>query len=211
MPPILDEEAVQELDAEGGEHWWTHVVSKKFRRSAAMTEAIKNAHEEEQRAKSLVVSGMPERSNDRQDISDILQCLDPSLNGTVVDCFRMGVASAGRARVMKVHLVSSHCVKAALAVVRHLKQFDWGRGIFIRRSMPYSERQASKKLRKKCDTMNKDNDDKTKKFVVLTDGDDERIWCYDGVDKYGRGGTKGTDCIASMSDIISKCVDDLKE
>ncbi len=176
-----------------------------------MTEAIKMAREDEQRAKSLVVTGMAERGTDLDDIRDILRCLDSSLNGTVTDCFRMGVSSRGRPRLLKVHMVSSHCVKAVLAVVRHLKQFDWGRGLFIRRSMTHPERLASKELRKQCDDMNKKNIDKSKKFVVLTDGDDERIWCYDGVDRFGRGGTKSENCFHSMSDNISKCLDDLKE
>ncbi len=191
---------------------WTEVVKRRRHQQTqiineAVTVALRQVNEDTLTAKSLVVSGLPDRGNDKDDLEWLFSKLDRSLGqGLISDCFRMGPRDKDYPRLLKVHVVSSHVVKAVLDAAPGLKQVAQYcpelRRVFIRRSMSIKELTARKSLRAKCKNLNT-KAERGQKFVVLTRGNDEMLYMYDGVDRHGNGGTREEFPLDSLSSIIN--------
>jgi hypothetical protein len=141
-----------------------------------------NNEEELNHRRSIVISGVPEKGSDFQDVAGICRTLDPS--AVVTEVFRMGTLNHNRSetpkpRLLKVRFPSSSVAKSILQEARRLKDIEGMQKFYIRRSMSADDRKTLAILRKKADELNEgleENPNNRKRFVVYA----EKLVVFEG-------------------------------
>jgi hypothetical protein len=155
-------------------------------------------NEEIDHRRSVVISGVPEKGTDFQDVAAICRSLDPS--AIVKEVFRMGTLNNRgqndnrKPRLLKVRFPSSSVAKSILQEAKGLKNIANMENYYIRRSMSIEERKNLSALRKKANELNDALDtepNNRKKYVVVN----EKLVVFEGCfrDESGRltGGKRG--------------------
>jgi len=143
---------------------------------------LKSVSELDEDSKRLVIANLPETGNDMREVQLLINRLDPSAR--VADCFRMGLIDhrtdpkvKQKTRLVKVCFSSSYVAKSVLSEAAKLRSIKGCESIYIRRSLPKSERDLLAKLRRRSWELNneaREREEKTK-FVVIAD---KKIICY---------------------------------
>ncbi|KAL6733767.1 hypothetical protein Aduo_004388 [Ancylostoma duodenale] len=163
LPANLSDMSVRDLTEYIVSRYKDPVIEKLL--SALMEKISKQCHCEcdaEKRARSLVISGLPEPSEDLRasekqmdlegKVNQILDVLD-------VDCrpcevFRMGRLNGDRPRVVKLVLPSRSYWATALANAHRLRKSSLA-SVFVRRSMTADERKRDYELRQEAKERNR--------------------------------------------------------
>lgn len=121
-----------------------------------------------------MIAGLPENGNDLAEVKKICQFLDPSASPT--ESFRMGLLSRRRnsngtvksQRLLKVCFASSYVAKSVMNEAKKLRQHPDFSGIYIRPSLPKSERDLLAKLREKQRELSAEKE-QNEKYVIVGD------------------------------------------
>jgi hypothetical protein len=122
--------------------------------------------EENKRASSLVISGLPESDgntakdrqiSDQRVVADIFDELD--VNTSVVECYRIGQKTGEKPRLLKVQVSNVHSKRQILNASQQLKDSTKFSHIYLQPAMTAAEREEAFKLRQEVRRRREENED----------------------------------------------------